>query len=237
MVRTRYDIHYVFSELIPILTCIMIFLALFISCKGIPNSDWYVSESKAKNVVPQSLEGSQATLVSSVQSPESINANSDQNHSFELHNLLTSDEILKTEFDISSNPIISIDPVFPNRKSLVSPSDLRAEKLILHSKYSLDWFFGSTSPMNVKTRNPNITPNVEKTSSLRNEIDNHTSQNTILSASYVPKTIYTPPRAENGDSYNRDNDGDGRVEPVYVKGYYRKDGTYVRSHYRAAPRR
>lgn len=43
-------------------------------------------------------------------------------------------------------------------------------------------------------------------------------------------------RAENGDYWNRDNDGDGRREPIFVEGYYRKDGTYVRSHYRAAPR-
>ena len=42
--------------------------------------------------------------------------------------------------------------------------------------------------------------------------------------------------AENGDIYNFDNDGDGRREPVFVSGYYRKDGTYVRSHYRANPR-
>ena len=46
-----------------------------------------------------------------------------------------------------------------------------------------------------------------------------------------------PPVAENGDVRGVDNDGDGRIEPVYVRGYYRKDGTYVRSHYRARPRR
>jgi hypothetical protein len=44
-------------------------------------------------------------------------------------------------------------------------------------------------------------------------------------------------RAENGDIYGADNDGDGRRETVFVSGYYRKDGTYVRSHYRARPRR
>jgi len=52
------------------------------------------------------------------------------------------------------------------------------------------------------------------------------------------KTFVTslPHRAENGDLYNWDNDGDGRREPVYVRGYFRKDGTYVRGHYRARPR-
>lgn len=44
-------------------------------------------------------------------------------------------------------------------------------------------------------------------------------------------------RAENGDAYNEDNDGDGRREPVYVSGYHRRDGTYVRSHYRARSHR
>ena len=39
--------------------------------------------------------------------------------------------------------------------------------------------------------------------------------------------------AENGDIYGADNDGDGRTETESVKGYYKKDGTYVRGHYRA----
>ncbi len=43
-------------------------------------------------------------------------------------------------------------------------------------------------------------------------------------------------RAENGDYWNRDNDGDGRRESVYVRGHYR-NGTYVRGHYRAKPSR
>lgn len=44
-----------------------------------------------------------------------------------------------------------------------------------------------------------------------------------------------PPVAENGDRRGADNDGDGRAEPVHVKGYFKKDGTYVREHYRAKP--
>ena len=48
---------------------------------------------------------------------------------------------------------------------------------------------------------------------------------------------WPPHVAENGDVRGRDNDGDGRSEPVHVRGYYRKDGTYVRGHYRAKPRR
>tara|TARA_Y100000588_G_C13329811_1_gene533435 strand:- start:178 stop:417 length:240 start_codon:yes stop_codon:yes gene_type:complete len=44
---------------------------------------------------------------------------------------------------------------------------------------------------------------------------------------------YNPYITENGDIYGQDNDGDGRVETTYVRGYYKSDGTYVRSHYRA----
>jgi hypothetical protein len=54
---------------------------------------------------------------------------------------------------------------------------------------------------------------------------------------YSRNNSYPPEIAENGDRRNYDNDGDGRIETIYVKGYYKSNGTYVRSHYRAAPRR
>lgn len=43
---------------------------------------------------------------------------------------------------------------------------------------------------------------------------------------------YKPLITGNGDVYGWDNDDDGRIETVFVKGHYR-DGYYVRSHYRA----
>lgn len=43
--------------------------------------------------------------------------------------------------------------------------------------------------------------------------------------------------AENGSYYGQVSDSTGRPKTVYVNGYYRKDGTYVRSHYRSTPRR
>lgn len=43
--------------------------------------------------------------------------------------------------------------------------------------------------------------------------------------------------AGNGDVRGADNDGDGRRETVFKKGYTRKDGTRVRSHYSAPPKR
>lgn len=41
-----------------------------------------------------------------------------------------------------------------------------------------------------------------------------------------------PPIAQNGDLRGMDNDRDGYGESSHVQSYYRKDGTYVRGHYR-----
>lgn len=42
--------------------------------------------------------------------------------------------------------------------------------------------------------------------------------------------------AENGSCYGDISANTGRPKDVYVNGYYRKDGTYVRGHYRSRPR-
>lgn len=39
--------------------------------------------------------------------------------------------------------------------------------------------------------------------------------------------------AENGSYYGEVSEATGRPKTVYVRGYYRKDGTYVRGHYRS----
>jgi hypothetical protein len=46
-----------------------------------------------------------------------------------------------------------------------------------------------------------------------------------------------PAVAENGSYYGEISPATGRPKTVNVRGYYRKDGTYVRGHYRSAPRR
>jgi predicted small lipoprotein YifL len=46
-----------------------------------------------------------------------------------------------------------------------------------------------------------------------------------------------PPVAENGTYYGEISPATGRAKTVHVEGYYRRDGTYVRGHYRSAPRR
>jgi hypothetical protein len=49
--------------------------------------------------------------------------------------------------------------------------------------------------------------------------------------------IWSPHIAENGSFYGEISKTTGRPKTVYVQGYYRKDGTYVRGHYRSKPRR
>jgi hypothetical protein len=44
-----------------------------------------------------------------------------------------------------------------------------------------------------------------------------------------------PACEENGSCYGDISDKTGRPKTVDVHGYYRKDGTYVRGHYRSAP--
>jgi hypothetical protein len=43
--------------------------------------------------------------------------------------------------------------------------------------------------------------------------------------------------AENGSCYGDISDLTRRSKTVHIRGYYRKDGTYVRGHYRSNPRR
>lgn len=51
------------------------------------------------------------------------------------------------------------------------------------------------------------------------------------------KRRLVPKVAENGSVYGELSPNTGRPKEVYVRGYYRKDGTYVRGHYRSRPRR
>gem|GEM_PF-2640957 len=48
---------------------------------------------------------------------------------------------------------------------------------------------------------------------------------------------YNSSVAENGSYYGQISEHTGRPKTVYVRGYFRKDGTYVRSHYRSRPLR
>jgi len=51
-----------------------------------------------------------------------------------------------------------------------------------------------------------------------------------------PRPLFVPHVAENGSYFGEISAATGRPKTVFVDGYYRKDGTYVRSHYRALPR-
>lgn len=56
-------------------------------------------------------------------------------------------------------------------------------------------------------------------------------------ATYRPANVYAPTYApgcaENGSCYGDISSRTGRPKTVAVGGYYRKDGTYVRGHYRS----
>ena len=55
---------------------------------------------------------------------------------------------------------------------------------------------------------------------------------------YSTPFAYTHPRvAENGSYYGQPSQETGRPKTVYVNPYTRRDGTYVRGHYRSPPRR
>lgn len=54
---------------------------------------------------------------------------------------------------------------------------------------------------------------------------------------YRQPTYSKPSIAENDSYYGQISENTGRPKTVHVRGYYRKDGTYVRSHYRSPPRR
>jgi hypothetical protein len=58
----------------------------------------------------------------------------------------------------------------------------------------------------------------------------------VTTKSNVPASTATgtPQCAENGSCYG-DPNANGVPKTVHVNGYYRKDGTYVRGHYRSAP--
>ena len=51
-----------------------------------------------------------------------------------------------------------------------------------------------------------------------------------------PSSSYSRACAENGSCYGDISVNTGRAKTVRVGGYYRRDGTYVRGHYRSKPR-
>lgn len=58
-----------------------------------------------------------------------------------------------------------------------------------------------------------------------------------LAASPAPVTTITPGCAENGSCYGDISNINGMPKTQSINGYFRKDGTYVRGHYRSSGRR
>ena len=52
----------------------------------------------------------------------------------------------------------------------------------------------------------------------------------------LPPVRYAPACGENGSCYGDISTFTGRAKTTYVRGYFRRDGTYVRSHYRSRRR-
>lgn len=50
---------------------------------------------------------------------------------------------------------------------------------------------------------------------------------------YLPRSAYSPRVAENGSYYGEMSSSTNRPKTVHVNGYFRRDGTYVRGHYRS----
>lgn len=89
----------------------------------------------------------------------------------------------------------------------------------------------SQTPAYVK---PDFNTSLPQTSSYRN------TYRSTLPLNYTYSKHYTnsrPLTAENGSYYGEISKNTGRPKTVHVRGYYRKDGTYVRSHYRSQPNR
>ena len=61
----------------------------------------------------------------------------------------------------------------------------------------------------------------QKTTSTTQNVKSHTASTSV---------------AENGSYYGQTSKATGRPKTVHVSGYHRKDGTYVRGHYRSSPR-
>ena len=64
------------------------------------------------------------------------------------------------------------------------------------------------------------------------------AQRAVVTAATDSAARALKPRCvENGSCYGDISAATGRPKTVYVGGYYRRDGTYVRGHYRSRPRR
>jgi len=71
-------------------------------------------------------------------------------------------------------------------------------------------------------------PNKNPSMSYANAGTNLYSSTTVGAAAYI-----APGTAENGSYYGQISPQTGLPKTIHVEGYYRKNGTYVREHYRS----
>ena len=80
-------------------------------------------------------------------------------------------------------------------------------------------------------------PSVDTASSPNPVGDDSTSSSVAYSAPIALPSRSTGGCAENGSCYGDVSSATGRAKTISVGGYYRRDGTYVRGHYRSSARR
>jgi hypothetical protein len=78
---------------------------------------------------------------------------------------------------------------------------------------------GRTSIEVIQDASQNVTPTI--------------SQNDVTTQDAANQNVYASPCAENGSCYGDVSSVTGLPKTTHVNGYYRKNGTYVRGHYRS----
>lgn len=81
---------------------------------------------------------------------------------------------------------------------------------------------------------PTLLPSPEEA---QREVRRNQSVSVFAHPTPEPTVRIAPSVAENGSYYGEVSEATGRPKTVHVQGYFRKDGTYVRGHYRSPPRR
>ena len=134
------------------------------------------------------------------------------------------------ELGMTKQTVISL---LPNKNELKNKWNMETESYVENNKnYTIVYFRSSRIPDGQRTYNE-FTPYFFENSNL---VSIGWNSSILPEKIKLKKYNYKPYRygcAENGSCFGDISSYTGRAKTVYVKGYYRKDGTYVRSHYRS----
>ena len=107
----------------------------------------------------------------------------------------------------------------PQAAHALPASTLKAPKAASHSSYGPP----PASP------SPTVTPTAQRSPPVARSLSPAPTPS--------PTPAAAPACAENGSCYGDTSEATGGPKTVHVKGHYKKDGTYVRGHYRSKPRK